>query len=131
MSKRTARWILWLGLAATLPLPFFLVVSGRVPPLRLVELGAACVAIMAAEGSQGVIGILALLLLGQAIFYLTLLWLVATALCRLAERFGRRGLAIFTLAALFAAVLSTAVLDLYRTPFRCDAPTANLIHVYR
>jgi hypothetical protein len=105
-------------------------VRGRVPALHLVELGAVSVAIMAAEGSRGVVGIVAALLLGQALAYLALLWLVAHGLSRLAARAGRRGLALFTLAVLLAAVLSTSFLELYRTPFRRDSPTADLIHVY-
>jgi hypothetical protein len=131
MTRRTARWILWLGFAATLPLPFFLVVSGRVPPLRLVELGAVSVAIMVVEGSQGVVGLVAAILLGQALAYLTLLWFVCDGLSRVVERFGSRALALFTLATLLVVFLSASFFDLYRTPFRPDAPTANLFHVYR
>ena len=131
MTARSSRWLLWLGLAAMLPLPILFIAPGWVPAGRLLWLGGISAAVMAWECSGGVVGLLALALLGQAFVYLLLLWLVAWGLSRLAGRLPRRALAAVTVGALAAGLLTASSFEVYRTPFAADAARGNLLHVYR
>jgi len=130
MTARTSRWLLFITFAFVVPLPFFLVTTGVVPAARLLMLGGVTVAILATEGTGGVVGTLAALLLGQALLYLLGLWLLAHALSRLIARGSRRRTAAATLAVLAVSLALASSFDLYRTPFRTRSLHGNLFTLF-
>ena len=130
MTARSSHWLLFGTLAFAVPLPFFLVTTGVVPAARLLMLGGVAVAIIATEGTQGVVGMLAALLLGQALLYLIGLWLVAHALSRLIARGSRRRTAVATLAVVIVCLALASSFDLYRTPFRTRSLHGNLFTLF-
>lgn len=131
MSPRATRWCLFLGLAGMLPLPILVVASGWVPAGRLLMLGGITVAVMVAETTRGIIGMIAAFLLAQGLLYGAGLWGVASLLSRLLARLPARAAAIVTLGALAVGLAVTLAFDVYTTPFAADAATGNLLQVYR
>ena len=70
MSVRSARIrLVRLALVVALPVPIWLLGPGRVPRGQLVELGSAAVAFGVAESFRGVVGLTAVVFLGQALVY--------------------------------------------------------------
>jgi hypothetical protein len=130
MSTRASRWLLWITFACVVPLPFFLIETGCVPALRLLMLGGVALAILATEGTQGVVGILAALLIGQALLQLVLLWGLAWLVARgLGRRSGRRRAAATLLLVVASLAIATSF-DLYHTPFRTRALRGSLLEIF-
>jgi hypothetical protein len=131
VSARAASWLLWAGALAMLPLPLLGLQTGRVPVGRMLELGAVCVAVMAAETTRGVGPLLALGFGLQALLWASLLlWL-----CRRAEaplgRLAPRVRAALAVGVLAAAALAAATAPVYRTPYAATSMRATLLEVYR
>ena len=131
MSRRALRWLLWLAAVAALPVPFFGIGSGRVPPLHQLQLGALALAFTVLERAQGVGPLLAALFLGQGLAYAVGLWLaaglVAAALSRLPPLSRTR-------AAFFLVVLGLALAvaqPIYHTPYSARSSRSTLLDVYR
>jgi hypothetical protein len=119
--------LLWLALAATLPLPFWLVERGWVPALRLALLAAVLVGLRLAEGGSGVVDLLAGLALGQALLAAALLALLARELARGLARLPARAAPVALLLLVVALFGTAASFDLYRTPFRTQALRGSLL----
>jgi uncharacterized membrane protein len=126
MSQRTARLWLWLALTLALPVPIWLLGPGSVPVGHLVELGAAAMAFGAAESYRGVVGLTALVFLGQALVYAALLWLAAALAARAGGRF--RG-ALLALVAL--GIVAACFVRVYRSPYNAHAARVTLVEVYQ
>jgi hypothetical protein len=130
MTARSSRRVLFVTFALVVPLPFFLLTTGVVPAARLLMLGGVALAILATEGTQGAVGVVAALLLGQALLYLVGLWLLAHALSRwIARGSGRRTVAATLLVAAVGLTIASAF-DLYRTPFRTRSLHGNLFTIF-
>jgi uncharacterized membrane protein len=126
MSERGTRISLWLALVVALPVPIWLLGPGSVPVGHLFELGSAAVALGVVESFRGVVGLTALVFLGQAIVYATLLWLVATRLAR------ARGLFRGVLLALVVLGLVVACFTpIYHSAYNARAAQVTLIEVYQ
>lgn len=131
MSTRSARLILWLGLALMAPVPVLTgVVTGLMPAARILMLSGICFLVVLLENSNGVVGVFAAMLLAQASLYLILFFGVAHVLSRLIGRLPRRIAAASVLALLVAGVVLTASSDVYRTPFRVASTHANLLEIF-
>lgn len=128
MSVRAARWLLFLLMALTLPLPLLGPMAAFAPTVRYALLAAATGAIALTEGAAGpVLGLLGLFLV-HVVVGLGLCWLIgwlgSITLRRLSDRL--RGALVIVLA---VSVLGVALsIDLYETPFG-RAPTGTLIGV--
>jgi hypothetical protein len=121
--------LLWLALAATLPLPFWLVERGWVPALRLVLLAAVLVGLRLAEGGSGVVDLLAGLALAQALLAAGVLALLARLLARGLARLPAPASRVAALLLVVALVGVAASVDLYRTPFRTRALHGSLFEM--
>jgi hypothetical protein len=130
VTQQTARWTLWLALLVLAPVPFFLVETGSVPVVRLLMLGGVMIAVVVSEGAQGMVGIAAALLLGQAVAYLCCLWLVAHVLSRFLARGSARRTAACTLLVVALGVALVSAFDLYETPFRTRSLHGNLLDLF-
>jgi hypothetical protein len=129
MSVRQARWVLWLAAFCMLPLPFFLVETGFAPLLRMALLAGINVAVIVTEGSSGAVGIASAIIVAELLAYAFALWVVSGWLVRAFEGLSRRVVAAVVLTIIAAAVAVTTTHDVYRTPFRPDAPRSNLLHL--
>lgn len=130
MSHRTARLLLFALFALVVPLPFFLVQTGAVPAARILMLAGIVVALIAAEGMHGMIGIAAGLLLLQLAVYAALLFGAAHWAARGLARAWPQHLALATAALAAVALLVASSCDLYRTPFRTHSLHASLLRVF-
>lgn len=131
MSARAARWWLFAGALAVLPLPLLGLQPGRVPVGRMIELGGLCLAVMAFETARGVGPLLALGFLGQAGVWALLLFWLSRGLERPLGRLAPRRRAWLAAGLLAAAVATTALLPVYRTPYAATSLEATLLQVYR
>ena len=126
MSQRSATWILWLLLACTLPLPYFMIESGRVPAAQLF-IFAAVTAPLAVTDPGFTTRFVAALFIGQSLLYGGLLFLVARALVRRVPP-QRRDFLIAGVAALLAVM---ALCHVYRAPLSHGPGATNLTGVFR
>jgi hypothetical protein len=130
MSPLTARRLLWLAFVLVAPVPFFLVESGWMPPLALLQLAAWVLALIAREGALGQVGTMAAILIGQGVFYVILFWVLAWAISLLLLRLSRRAIACVTLGSIALGVVLASSFEIYRTPFRARSLSATLLGVY-
>jgi hypothetical protein len=131
LSPRSARQLLFLGGLLMAPLPVLLLGPGRVPPLRLLELGVVSLAFMVWESARGVALAVTALLLGQAALYAALLWVAAGLVARPLGRLSPRAIALLTGTLLAAALALSAGFDVYQTPFAANTARASLLGVFR
>lgn len=130
MSMRLWRRLLWLTLAAVVPVPIVILGPGHVPPLRILMLGAITASVLVVEQASGAVPLLALLLLFQGALYMGLLWLLVLGLFRLGRRVGVVHFALPTLLLMTALIAATVWSPIYRDPYRADSSITNLRHVY-
>jgi hypothetical protein len=131
MSTRSARLILWLGLALMAPVPVLTgVVTGLMPVARILMLSGVCGLVVLLESSNGVVGVFGAMLFAQAVLYLILFFGVAHFVSLLIGRLPRKILAASVLAFVTASVVWTASSDVYRTPFRAASTRANLFEIF-
>jgi hypothetical protein len=109
-----------------LPLPFFLVETGFVPLARIGMLTGALLGLIVSEGTQGVVGVLAGLLVIQAAGYAALLWWIAARGSRWLWRVAPRRAAAATAALVAVSLLVAASFEIYKTPFRTRSLRADL-----
>lgn len=127
MSLRRGRWILWLVLFATVPLPYFAIEVGREPGVQLLVFAAATGAMAATEPS-GMTAFVTGLFWAQALIYAGLLHLLAWLIVRSPTTARGRALLVAGL----AVVLATASLfPIYVTPFSRSGVRSNLVGVFR
>ncbi len=112
------------------PVPFFLVETGRQPVASLLQMLGVMLALLFTEGSAGAIVLATAILAVQAALALAVFGAVATVatrgLCRLA---GDRGPALTLL--VVASMLAVAMTQpIYRTPFRSAGLHATLGEVF-
>jgi hypothetical protein len=130
MSRRAMTWLLWPALVATLPLPYFMIESGRVPAAQLFLLAAVTAPLMVTDPSFTT-RFVATFFVAQSLLYAVLLYLLARLGAGLIERRvprRRRGLVLAAIAALLVAM---ALSDVYRAPLSHGPGPTNLIGVFQ
>jgi hypothetical protein len=130
MSVRTSRFLLWLTAVFILPAPFFLVETGRVPVAQLLQMSAVVTGLILAEGAQGQILTLLVIVLGQAILYMLAFWGAAVLCSRVAARLSPRARLVATALVVLVAIAVAASVEIYRTPFSTRSLRASLLRVY-
>ncbi len=130
MTRRAARNWLWLGSMFVLPLPFFLMLTGVVPLVRLAMFGAIHLYLAVSEGFGGAIALVVGLLILQVIAYAGLLWLLAHLLAGVLVRFAPRRVAFLTAMLLGISVWMAMVFEPYRLPFRAESTRGNLLAIF-
>jgi hypothetical protein len=118
--------LLWIALVAAAPVPIGLLGPGWIPPLALVELGAASLGLAALESARGTVLPVAAVLLGQGLLWCAL-FAVPAALA--ARALGRRAWLVVALAV--ALLVAAAVWPVYRTPYHATRYRVGLLEVYR
>jgi len=128
MSLRASRWLLFLALALTLPLPFFLAGLAIAPLARLLFLESILLAIVASDGIAGTAGIFAGFLAVEGVVLAALVWGLAWGAARaLAPARPATRAACVALAAV--SLLGLSLLEIYRTPLSSSGPTSNLLGI--
>ncbi|UCE85702.1 MAG: hypothetical protein JSU66_15445 [Deltaproteobacteria bacterium] len=131
MSPRSARLILWLGLALMAPVPVASgVVTGLMPAARILMLGGICLLVVVLEHAKGVVLLFGAMLLAQALAYLLLLFVVAHLVSRLLARLTPRARACLAIALLAIGIALSAAFEVYRTPFRAASTRASLLEIF-
>lgn len=125
MSMRVAIWSLWLVLVLLLPLPYFMIDSGRVPAAQLF-LFAALTAPLTFTDPGFTTRFIAGLFLSQSLMYGALLYWVAR---RITARIpaARRLLVLAVIAVLLGGL---SLLDIYRAPLSFGPGPTNIVGVY-
>jgi hypothetical protein len=131
MSETAARWLVWGAAVIGLPVPILIVGPGLVPPARLLELAGVTLVFAVLESAAGVAPLLAALLLGQALIYGLVLWILAFAAIRLLARRAPRALLPVAVVAVLGLGLVVSSVEVYRTPFAEKTARASLLSVYR
>jgi hypothetical protein len=131
VSPRAVRWWLFLAACAALPIPFFGIGTGLVPPLHQLELGVLALAFTLLERAQGIGPLVAALFLGQALAWALALWLAAALAARGLARLPplARTRATFFLVVLGVAL--AAAQPLYHTTYSARSARSNLLDLYR
>lgn len=126
MSARGLRFWLWLALVIALPVPIWLLGPGSVPVGNLLELGAAALAFGLAESLRGVVGLTALVFIGQALVYAALLYGVAALVARVFSGSPRLVLGVASL-----GVVVACFVRVYHSPYHAHAAQVTLLAVYQ
>lgn len=130
MSRRVMTWALWLMLVATLPLPYFMIDSGRVPAAQLFLLAAVTTPLVVSDPSFTTKFIAALFVI-QSVFYALVLYVLARLGARLIERRAPRRLHVAVLTALAMLLIGVALFEVYRAPLSHGPGPTNLVGVFR
>jgi len=131
LSLRATRLLCFGAFFFLMPLPYFLVEFGRVPPARMFQLTAYLVALVVDEGGQGAV-VPAMFLVGsQAVGYgMATYWISGLLMRPLAVVDPRvAGIAVFVLVA--ACVTAASLTQPYVTPFSVKASHGGLMDVFR
>ena len=126
MKVSTARWLLFLFIALTLPLPLLGYLHAFAPAIRYLVLAVVTAAVALVEGASGPVPLILLLFAAHALVYLALEWLVAWGLARGLARFSPKLRGGLVAAACFLLLFFSVAFDLYQTPFG-TLPRSNLM----
>jgi hypothetical protein len=130
MSVRISLRLIWLVAVFVLPVPFFLVETGRVPVGQLLQMSAVVLGLILAEGTQGQILTLLIIVLGQAILYMVAFWGAAVLWGRLVARMSPRARLVATSLVVLVVIAVASSVEIYRTPFSTRSLRASLLRVY-
>lgn len=123
------KWWLWLTFLFTVPVPYFMVVTGWVPVMRLLLFSGIMTAAALAE-PDWIAGLIAAFFVLPALIFATLLYLLAALITRLLVRFvadSRRRVAFGFLIALCFAI---SLVPIYDTPLSNTDARANLFGIF-
>ena len=118
-------WVVWLALICTVPLPYYMIESGRIPAAQLFAL-AVVTAPLAITDPSFTTRFVAALFIAQSLLYGALLYLVARAVAR---RVPPRRRALLTAVAI-ALLAGVALLDVYRAPLSHGPGPTNIVGVF-
>ncbi len=130
VPESTSRWVLWLVLLCTLPVPFYLGDLELAPALRLGFLAGLIGAVVISEGSGGYLGSLAGLGAGQMLLWWLLLYGLAALVSRLLARSTTQPLGGILLGLLLAVLLGLSSLEIYLTPLSSRGLHSNLAGLF-
>jgi hypothetical protein len=125
MSQRAMKWLIWLALICSVPLPYFMIETGRVPAAQLF-LFAAVTAPLVVTDPGFTTRLVAGLFLAQSLLYGALLYIVARTVGRRVP--PRRRLVVA--AVVIALLTGMALLDVYRAPLSHGPQPTNIVGVF-
>ncbi len=126
------RWILFVALLATWPLPLFGLDGTLVPVFRFAQLGTSLSVLIALEGAGGMVGSLFILFWAHVLIYALILFGVALILVRyVLSRFPDRIRVVVVVAVVVALISWGSLGDPYDTAFHHSNAHASLIELYR
>jgi hypothetical protein len=130
MNARRARLLIWVAFLGAMPVPLVLVGRGRMPVGALVELAAATLSVAVLERADGVVRILATLLVAQIVVWALVGWLAAWLVASVLNRVAGRRLGGAALAMVVTLVGLALSLPIYRSPFHAARARQTLLEVY-
>ena len=123
-------WTLWLLFVCTLPLPYFMIETGRVPALQLFLLAALTAPLVVTDPSFTT-RFVAGLFVGQSLLYGALLYGAARLAARAIQHTVGPRLGVLVIAVLAIAVGGAGVLlELYRAPLSHGPGRTTLVGVF-
>lgn len=128
-SRRAMTWLLWLVFLFTLPLPYFMIESGRVPAAQLI-LFAALTAPLAITDPGFTTRFVAALFVAQALLYSGLLYVLARLTVRALERHLAPARRAPVIVAVIIVLAAAASFDLYRAPLSHGPGATNWLGVF-
>jgi hypothetical protein len=129
MSTRATRWVLWIALFATLPVPFFVTAPGFAPTLRIAFLALLLGAVYVSDGGPGVTAMMTVFPVVQTVVYGALLYLLARLVAGLVERVASPRFRPLLALGLVAVLVGASFFEIYRTPHSSGGPYSNLVHL--
>lgn len=127
MSARAFKWALFAVALCTVPLPYFMIETGRVPALQLFVFAAVTAPLVVSDPGFTT-RFVASLFLSQSLGYGALLYLLARSASR---RIGTPRLRLGVLAVAVAVLATVALLKVYRAPLSHGPGSTNLLGVFR
>jgi hypothetical protein len=132
IDARILRWILFVTLLVTWPLPLFGLDGTLVPVARFVQLASWLSVLIALEGAGGMVGSLFVLLWGHVLVYGLVLFVVASIFVgQVLSRFPNRVRVWVASAAVVALVAWASLADPYDSMFHHSDPHASLLELYQ
>jgi hypothetical protein len=126
------RWVLFVALLATWPVPLFGLDGTLVPVLRFAQLGTSLSGLIAAEGAGGMVASLLALFWAHVLIYGLILFGVASILVRaVLSRLPDRMRLVVVTAVVFALILWGSLADPYDSAFHHSDAHASLMELYR
>ena len=129
MSARTARWLLFLVFALTVPLPLLGPLSAFAPAARYLVLASVTAAVALVEGASGPVPLIFLLFALHALIYLALEWALAWLVARGLDTLPRGSQRTLVLLICGGLLIGSISFNLYRTPFG-TLPRSNLLGLF-
>lgn len=129
MTRRRARWLLWIVALCLLPVPFYLGEMELAPVLRLAFFSGLLGAVWQAEGGD-TLRLLLLIGLVQTALYAGGLWILAWAVSRAIDTLRAPAARTGAVLALASVLLLASFTDLYRTPLSSTRPRSNVLHLF-
>jgi hypothetical protein len=128
MTKRALTWTMWLLLICTLPLPYFMIESGRVPAAVLFVFAAVTLPLVVTDPGFTT-RFVAALFVAQSLFYAGLLYgLARWSAGRMATRLSPRA-RVLVVAAVAALLGALGLANIYRAPLSHGPGATNLMGV--
>lgn len=128
MSRANTAWLLWASSWLLLPLPYFIIATGRVPVVRFAILSVITVTYAGIIDGSGVAWAMASILLGHVVVYSVLLGIGSVVVARMIPKDLRRTLVWTLIAVGFATAI---VFQIYRTPFDATSMRSNWIGLFQ
>ena len=126
MKVTTARWLLFVIIALTLPLPLLGPLHAFAPAARYLVLASVTASVALVEGASGPVPLILLLFAVHALGYLALEWILAWALARGLAHFSPSLRGRLVILACGTLVFFSIAFDQYQTPFG-TLPRSNLL----
>ncbi len=128
MTTRRARRLLWGAALLLVPLPYFVMVHGHVPVVRMGLLGCITIAYAGAVDGSGVAWPMAALLWAHALTYGVLLWGAAALLARFVPARARSPFVWF---AVGSGAFLALYFEIYHTPFAAESARSNWLGLFQ
>ncbi len=126
------RWVLFVALLATWPLPLFGLDGTLVPVLRFAQLGTSLSVLVAVEGAGGMVASLLILFWAHVLIYGLILFGVASILVRIVlSRLPDRVRFVAAAAVVLTLILWGSLADPYDSAFHHSDAHASLMELYR
>jgi hypothetical protein len=120
------QWSLWVVLICTVPLPYFMIETGRITAAQLIIFAAATTPLLISDPGFTT-NFVAALFIAQSLFYGAVLYLLARGVAR-RVRPRRRALLVAVVAGVLVVL---ALFDVYRAPLSYGRGATNIFGVYR
>lgn len=130
MPIKTTKWVLFVILVLTIPVPFYLINIGWIPTGRILLLGIHTILFIAIEGLGGKGPVIAFIICSQALVYLLVIYFFCVSATQLTQRWPSRirGSVVGILGLCLIIIFSS--FDVYRPLHSPTALKTSFFHIY-